>query len=64
MYKINFYDCDNNFLATHLISAEDLPLEKKCVEDYCLMIASVYPFVFRWTVFQYSNYILFSGCRS
>lgn len=64
MYKINFYDDEHKFLATHLISAENFPLEKKNIENYCLMVAKNYPLVCNWTVYECSSYPIFSGFRS
>lgn len=64
MYKINFYDDEHKFIASHLISTENCPLEKKNIEDYCLMIAENYPKVYRWTVYEYSGYPTFAGYRS
>ena len=64
MYKIEFYDFSNKLIATHFISADDLPLVRECIESYCLMVSNSYKIVSNWIVYQYSGIPLFTGFRS
>lgn len=61
MYKIKFYNSENQHIATHIITADHIPCGLTNVENYCKMIADTYDGVCRWDIFKFDGRLIECG---